>query len=410
MLHSQEEDEEPKPAEVAVLADKRVDDDDDAAGGDDDDVGNLFGSDDDDDDDAGALVPVVAEPSAEPVEFALPSQSRPPASGKLFLVRLPNILRFQPRPFTAENYDEDDDAVEAGESGSVKGANVIRWRESASGERQSNARIVKWSDGSMTLHVGDEVLTTKQVAVPEGSTHLYTKHKDSNLECHGVIKHKLTMAPASRESKTHQALSKSIAQNHTKTKRIQNYTTTEDPERKKREDERTWEDKKRLEMRQTQRRARNEEATDQQSLTTDFLDADDDEPQLEGNLGLLKQKFKQHQKKGGSRPAAGGGKRRAGGGSYAAGGKKRRMGLYKDRGSDEDNSQDSEQEDSEEEEDTGELDDFIVQGSEDEDAGSDEEEAVESDESEEERPKKKGKGKAKPKKKSRLVEEDSDDD
>ena len=141
-------------------------------------------------------------------------------------------------------------------------------------------------------------------------------------------------------------------------------------------------------------------------MTTDFLDADDDDG-LEGNLGALKQKFKQSQRRG---PRSGAGNKRKPAGSYVMGGKRRRSGLYKDRGSDEDNSEDSEQEDSEEEEgDPGEMDGFIVQGDEDEDEASDEEEAVSSDESEEEKPKK-GKGKKKPSRKARLVEEDSDDD
>jgi len=36
-----------------------------------------------------------------------------------------------------------------------EGANVIRWRQdAATGARQSNAKLVRWSDGSMTLHVG----------------------------------------------------------------------------------------------------------------------------------------------------------------------------------------------------------------------------------------------------------------
>lgn len=39
--------------------------------------------------------------------------------------------------------------------------NTIRWRQAQNNNggyhRESNSRIVKWSDGSMTLHVGSEV-------------------------------------------------------------------------------------------------------------------------------------------------------------------------------------------------------------------------------------------------------------
>ena len=360
---------------------------------------------------------MAAVPSADPVDFDLPVQPKPPSGAKLFLVRLPNILRFQPKPFDGESFDQDED--EGGEAGG-KAANVIRWRETPSGDRQSNARLVKWSDGSMTLHVGNEALTAKEIAMAEGSTHLYAKHKNSALECHGVLRQKLTLAPASRHSKTHQALSKDIAKNHTKTKRIQSYTTVEDPERKKEDDEKAWEESRRLQMRQGQRRARNDEQADAPSLTTDFLDADDDDAELDGNLGALKAQFKKRTKAG---MGAAGGRRRStgGGGSFASGGKRRRSGLYKDRGSDEDNSEDSEEEEEEDDEgEPGEMDDFIVAGSDDEEEAEESDEAEESvdeeSDSEEEYGKKKGKGKGKAgtkkkkKKKARLVEDSDDDD
>jgi RNA polymerase-associated protein LEO1 len=125
------------------------------------------------------------------------------------MVRVPNILHFQPRPFDPDNYEKEDDLVADEDEGKGRAENVVRWRE---GDRpQSNTRIVTWSDGSTTLHVGAEILVAQQVAIPEGSTHLYTRHKGSNLECHGELKQKLVLAPASRHSKTHQSLTQKIA-------------------------------------------------------------------------------------------------------------------------------------------------------------------------------------------------------
>ena len=142
----------------------------------------------------------------------------------------------------------------------------------------------------MTLHVGKEALKCQNIAMPDSSTHLYSMHKASNLECHGILNHKLSLAPVDRKSSTHLALAKDIARVHTKAKRMQMIATTEDPEAKKRNDERTWEDSKRLQARQAARRQRADGQAEGPALTADFLDADDD-GDLEGNLGALKRGF-----------------------------------------------------------------------------------------------------------------------
>ena len=205
-----EEEGEDLASHVAVLGSATVADTESAAAADYDDVdGNLFGSDDDDEDDAGITAP--AANSAAPVHYSLPTLPRPAADAKLFLVRVPNILQLQPRPFDPDTFEEED-LGDGEEVSKVRAENVIRWRESRdSGERQSNARVVTWSDGSMTLHVGSEVLLAQAVAIPEGSTHLYTRHTGSNLECHGVLKQRIALAPASRDSKTHKVLTQKIA-------------------------------------------------------------------------------------------------------------------------------------------------------------------------------------------------------
>merc|ERR1719409_2089673 len=104
----------------------------------------------------------------------------------------------------------------------------------------------------MTLHVGGEVLTAAPQKV-EGGNQLFTRHKGSNLECHGLVRKKLVLQPASIKSSTHKALTKRIAKNHVKGSRMQLHTTTVDPEKKKLDDEKTWEQKNRLQARQSAR-------------------------------------------------------------------------------------------------------------------------------------------------------------
>ena len=436
MCSQEESEEEAAPAPPPAPAVTFSDDDDDLVekqptGGDadddaddDDDVGDLFGSDDEDDGGAFEEAAASAEPSAEPVEFELPNQPRPAKDAKLFLVRLPNILKFQPRPFDPDTFNEEEDnnEGEGEEGGSRKAANVIRWRETATGGRESNTRLVKWSDGTMTLHVGGEALKAQQIALPAGSTHLYAMPKGGHLECHGIITHKLALAPTDRKSATHQALSREIAKSHTKAKsRMQVISTTENPEEQKKKMEQTFDDKKRLEARQANRRMRANSDMDGPSLTADFLDDDDDNGLLEGNLGALKRGFKAGRKRASTGLGIMGGKKKRSGGSYASGGKRRRAGLYTEGGSESDGSYGENEEDSgEEEAEPGEMEGFIVGETDDEESAEEEEEAVMSDEddddddgSEEEYGKKKkkgkkGKAKAKKKKSARLVDEDDD--
>jgi len=425
---SEDEGEERQPAAPAGEATG------DAGGDDADAASDLFGSDDDDDgEEAPAVGPLPN--SAAPVTFAIPSMPRPSADSKvsarchaptlanyrdtahlvkcsrthccvvcglrtmaqLFLVRLPNtnLLGIQSRPFDPETFEEEEQVEEEEDGGKTRVENVIRWRETReTGERQSNARVVTWSDGSMTLHVGSEVLVAQQVPIPEGTTHLFTRHQGSHLECHGVLKHKLTLAPASRDSKAHQALTHKIARVHTKGQKMQFHSTTEDPAAKHEARQRDYDDKKRLMARQASHRARADDYADAAPLTADFLDAADDDD-LDGNLGALKAQFKNRKRGGpsGARSSGGSSRRRSGGGSRR-------------RNDDEDDEdEDDEDEDDDEEEDEGdpaEMDGFIV-GDEDED----EEDAESSDD---ERLAKTKKGKAsKKRKKARLADEDSDE-
>eukprot|EP00061_Rhincodon_typus_P012823 g38802.t1 len=74
----------------------------------------------------------------------------------LYFVKLPNFLSVEPRPFDPQYYeDEFEDEEMLDEEGrtrlKLKVENTIRWRvrkdEDGNETRESNARIVKWSDG-----------------------------------------------------------------------------------------------------------------------------------------------------------------------------------------------------------------------------------------------------------------------
>ena len=87
--------------------------------------------------------------------------------GKEFhFVKLPNFLSVEPRPFDPETYEDEIDEEETlDEEGrarlKLKVENTIRWRTAFDKEgnafKESNARMVKWSDGSLSLYLVGEV-------------------------------------------------------------------------------------------------------------------------------------------------------------------------------------------------------------------------------------------------------------
>jgi len=81
-------------------------------------------------------------------------------------IKLPNFLSVVTHPFDPETYEDEIDEEETmDEEGrqriKLKVSNTIRWREFMDNKgdmvRESNARFVRWSDGSMSLHLGNEI-------------------------------------------------------------------------------------------------------------------------------------------------------------------------------------------------------------------------------------------------------------
>jgi hypothetical protein len=94
-----------------------------------------------------------------------------PPQDSLRLVKLPNILGVEPRPFDPDTFDAGAQ-VEIDARGfkrvRLRDQNCIRWRwaadEASRGQvQESNARFVRWSDGSLQLLLGDEVLDVKEI-------------------------------------------------------------------------------------------------------------------------------------------------------------------------------------------------------------------------------------------------------
>jgi len=195
------------------------------------------------------------------------------------ITKLPNLVGINYNPYNSSTHDAESE--ETHYRGYVH--NMIRWRykEDEDGEylrdeqgnpiRESNTRLVKWSDGSFTLHVGNEVLEVDNLdsSVPAdgfaGSNgYLYVSQKarirpptkrelegplgedevddepqpaaqpaGTVLECIGPMSSRLVPRPSSLTSDAHRNLKLAVQKRSAKRARIEEVVTEVDPEKEK---------------------------------------------------------------------------------------------------------------------------------------------------------------------------------
>uniref|UniRef100_A0A1B0A552 Another transcription unit protein n=1 Tax=Glossina pallidipes TaxID=7398 RepID=A0A1B0A552_GLOPL len=138
---------------------------------------------------------------------------------EIHFVKLPNFLSVETRPFDPETYEDEIDEEETmDEEGrqriKLKVSNTIRWREymNNSGKmiKESNARFVRWSDGSMSLHLGNEIFDVYRQPLHGDHNHMFIR-QGTGLQGQAVFRTKLTFRPHSTESFTHKKMTMSLA-------------------------------------------------------------------------------------------------------------------------------------------------------------------------------------------------------
>ncbi|KAF8329548.1 uncharacterized protein EI90DRAFT_2923834, partial [Cantharellus anzutake] len=198
-------------------------------------------------------------------KLPLPSNS----DGNHWIIRMPNFVKIDSQPFHPDTYrgpEADLDLAEQAEtirerSMSIKleVENTIRWRWAArpNGEevQQSNTRMIRWSDGSMSLQVGKEIFdiainVDNSAAIPragaqtgpqtparqasadqsvfptgpvqaEGLSYLVAQHKSSAvLQAEALITGVLSLRPTGMQSETHKRLVRAVGQKHNKVARL----------------------------------------------------------------------------------------------------------------------------------------------------------------------------------------------
>ncbi|KAL5220193.1 hypothetical protein ABZP36_024906 [Zizania latifolia] len=125
-------------------------------------------------------------------------------------IKVSNIMGIDPKPFDRKTYVEEDVFV-TDDSGTKKRIrledNIVRWRtvKNANGmpSCESNARIVKWKDGSMQLLIGNEVLDISIHEAHHDQSHLFLRNGKGVLQSQGRLLRKMRFMPSSLSSKLH---------------------------------------------------------------------------------------------------------------------------------------------------------------------------------------------------------------
>ncbi|KAL7064917.1 hypothetical protein AAHC03_05309 [Spirometra sp. Aus1] len=147
---------------------------------------------------------------------------------EMHLVKMPNFLSVETRPFDPAVYedelDEDEVLDEEGRTRlKLKVENTIRWRlgKNEAGEtvHESNARVVRWSDGSLSLYLGNEIFDVHKMDIQSDFNHLFIR-EGSGLQGQAVFKTKLTFRPHSTESFTHRKITLSLADKTNKSQKV----------------------------------------------------------------------------------------------------------------------------------------------------------------------------------------------
>uniref|UniRef100_A0A0N5ABA6 Leo1-like protein n=1 Tax=Syphacia muris TaxID=451379 RepID=A0A0N5ABA6_9BILA len=157
-------------------------------------------------------------------------------SSGLYFVKLPNFLSVDSRPFDHEHYedeiDEDEYLDEEGRARlKLKVENTLRWRYRLDDEgnltKQSNANIIRWSDGTMSLKLGNELFDV-QCQPMQRDNHLFMRQGA------GLQGHKLVFRPFSTDSVTHRKVTLSMADRTNKSQKVKVLNNVgQDPEAQK---------------------------------------------------------------------------------------------------------------------------------------------------------------------------------
>nr|XP_036876896.1 RNA polymerase-associated protein LEO1 [Manis javanica] len=240
---------------------------------------------------------------ADDISSGSDGEDKPPTPGQPVVRYF--ILKTICRPFDPQYYeDEFEDEEMLDEEGrtrlKLKVENTIRWRirrdEEGNEIKESNARIVKWSDGSMSLHLGNEVFDVYKAPLQGDHNHLFIR-QGTGLQGQAVFKTKLTFRPHSTDSATHRKMTLSLADRCSKTQKIRILPMAgRDPECQRTEMIKKEEERLRASIRRESQQRRMREKQHQRGLSASYLEPDRYDEEEEGeesiSLAAIKNRYK----------------------------------------------------------------------------------------------------------------------
>ncbi|KAI6211043.1 hypothetical protein M3Y96_00391500 [Aphelenchoides besseyi] len=213
-------------------------------------------------------------------------------------VRLPNFLSIEQQPFDERTYhpevDEDEMKDEEGRSRmKLKIENTIRWRnvkdpETGEIKPQSNAKIVKWSDGTMSLYLGSEIFEI-QDQQNMSNVQLCTR-MGTTLFAQATFRRKFTFRPHSTDTLTHRKMTMGMADKTNRAQKVKMVTDVGmNPEKDRLEKIKKEEEKIRAAARKQASQRRTRERNREMGISTGFLEGDESD---EGeSLGAIKRSY-----------------------------------------------------------------------------------------------------------------------
>ncbi|KAG0467021.1 hypothetical protein HPP92_018601 [Vanilla planifolia] len=182
------------------------------------------------------------KPVGPPLEIELPLHPPPGHPDQMNMIRVSNIMGIEPKPFDSKTFVEEDVFV-TDESGTKKRIrledNIVRWRaiknRDGTTTYESNARFVQWSDGSLQLLIGNEVLDISVQEADHDQAHLFLRLGKGILQSQGRLLRKMRFMPSSLSSKSHRLLTALVDSRHKKVYKVKNCITNTDPEKEKEE-------------------------------------------------------------------------------------------------------------------------------------------------------------------------------
>ncbi|KAJ3004482.1 hypothetical protein HKX48_001199 [Thoreauomyces humboldtii] len=157
---------------------------------------------------------------------------------EVVLARLPAWMGVDNRPFDEDTWDEEDEiAPDPSIAADINLENTVRWRNvrDANGDerKESNARLVRWSDGTTSLILGGEVF---DATYTQGAPHQYiaVSMPDADvLKMQKLTTRSMMFKPQSRTSMVHQKLKRHLAATKAQGQHTKMIVTLEDPERER---------------------------------------------------------------------------------------------------------------------------------------------------------------------------------